>query len=187
VEVEELTDCIYRGEELWVGGSGGAIGRKSDEEWTWVSVPELGIRVEVLAIVSDVIWTMGTATKILGPFLDYPSWISPETADEPLIGELSWELPGPIPPEFTQISFTPCQTYIPWYFLVDGLDTSTYLANFSEEGLTPSTYLGYMMYLNHRRSNVPFDIDHFVMAVDLQNERVEAQSSLSSLSSNCFF
>ena len=77
-----------------------------------------------------------------------------------------------LPPEFTQISFTPCQTYIPWYFIVDGDDTTTYLADFSEEGLSPSQYNGYLMYLNHRRSTVPFDIDHFLMAVDLQGERV---------------
>ena len=96
-EVEELTTCLYDGEALWVGGSGGVIGSKQNNEWNWVSVPELGIRVETLAKVEGVLWTQGTATKILGPFLDYPRWISPATADEPLIGELSWELPGPAP------------------------------------------------------------------------------------------
>ena len=68
-----------------------------------------------------------THPRVIGPFLDYPEWVYPETADEPLVGEISWEPLEGIQPDFSQITFTPCAYYLPWYFLVEGETTSTVL------------------------------------------------------------
>ena len=152
-----------------------------------LSVPEVATDIRTMVVAGDSVWGLGSPTRGIGPFLDYPSWIYPVTADDMLVGELSWESPFGPDPDFTQVTFTPCAYYLPWYVLADGATTSVVLADFTEAGLDPSSYSGYLLYLNHRRSRIPFSMDQFVFAVDITPERVEAESSLSSLSSTCFF
>lgn len=180
--------CVFdSGNVLWVAGGEGTVAQWVDGSWNTLSVPELGTVVHAMELLDGMPLAMGHATKLIGPFLDYPEWITPANADTTLGEALIWEVPLAPTPSFTQITFTPCEFYLPWYFLVDGPVGFSALADFSELGLEPSTFQGYLLYLNHRRSNVAFDMDHFLMAVDMQKERVEAESSRSSRSANCFF